>query len=334
MVAGSAEYARETTPRRDEDIFTRLNFQFQRDANRHTSGVRDSRLVSTTEAECLEALQRAADILGESPTKAQYENLGLTPAAATILRVVGGWNAAKERAGLQTNPSTGSRLQPMPDEVVLPEGETWAEFTQDQRWHYRNVDWNTERTLERRDRMRSWLYELKRDCGGCSNCAEQDPACLDFHHVDAEEKTMAINEMVTFGYGREKILEELEHCVVLCANCHARVHYSHDIGSGIGDTFSEPFRNRPQGRPYIRQWSWQYQEREGCRDCTETDPRCLQFHHPEEGAKSDGVGALISDGEPFEVVRAEVETSAVLCANCHRKVHYEVPAHVGESDTV
>jgi hypothetical protein len=42
-----------------------------------------------SEAECLEALQEAADVLGESPTKQQYEELGLTPAASTILRVIG-----------------------------------------------------------------------------------------------------------------------------------------------------------------------------------------------------------------------------------------------------
>ncbi len=44
----------------------------------------------TTEDECLEALLEAADRLGESPTKAQYEELGLTPASATIIRTCGG----------------------------------------------------------------------------------------------------------------------------------------------------------------------------------------------------------------------------------------------------
>jgi hypothetical protein len=43
----------------------------------------------TTEHECLRSLREAADILNESPTKAQYEHLKLTPAASTILRVVG-----------------------------------------------------------------------------------------------------------------------------------------------------------------------------------------------------------------------------------------------------
>ncbi|OIB55550.1 hypothetical protein BBD46_04405 [Natrialba sp. SSL1] len=73
----------------------------------------------TTEAACLEALKRAAEEFGESPTKAQYEELGLTPAFATIIRTCGGWNDAKERAGLETSYSRGSRGNPKPDEIEL-----------------------------------------------------------------------------------------------------------------------------------------------------------------------------------------------------------------------
>ena len=58
--------------------------------------------VTTTEAECIEALREAADRLEESPTKETYEELGLQPAASTILRVMGSWNEAKEAAGLET----------------------------------------------------------------------------------------------------------------------------------------------------------------------------------------------------------------------------------------
>ncbi len=49
-----------------------------------------------SEEECLDALREARATLGESPTKKQYEELGLRPASATILRQVGGWNKAKK----------------------------------------------------------------------------------------------------------------------------------------------------------------------------------------------------------------------------------------------
>jgi hypothetical protein len=180
--------------------------------------------MPTTEAECLDALREAAERLGESPTKAAYEDLGLTPASATIIRVVGGWNDAKEKAGLETAPSTGSRTKPKPDDVTLSDGMVWEELSVDQRWHYRNVEWNTERTLGRRARLRSWANDRKRK-RGCQSCGETDPACLDFHHPDEESKEMAVTDLITYGHGRKRLREEMAKCDVLCANCHRKEQF-------------------------------------------------------------------------------------------------------------
>ncbi|WP_175507073.1 hypothetical protein [Halostagnicola kamekurae] len=43
----------------------------------------------TTVEDCIAALEQAADRLEESPSKAQYESLGLTPASETIIRTMG-----------------------------------------------------------------------------------------------------------------------------------------------------------------------------------------------------------------------------------------------------
>lgn len=160
--------------------------------------------MPTTETECLDALREAAGRLGESPTKAQYGDLGLTPASATILRQIGGWNEAKERAGPETNTSRGSRVAPKPDDVDLPDGLIWEKLSVDQRWHYRNRGWNTERTLRRRAKLRRWVNETKsRD--GYKQCGIEDPACLEYHHPDEVEKEMDVGTMVTHGYGREAL---------------------------------------------------------------------------------------------------------------------------------
>ena len=84
-----------------------------------------------TERECIEALQKAARRLGESPTKSEYEALGLRPSSATIIRQLGGWNVAKEAAGLETHPSTGSRVGDKPDDIALSEGVSWDELSVD-----------------------------------------------------------------------------------------------------------------------------------------------------------------------------------------------------------
>ena len=195
-----------------------------------------ARIGVTTERECLYALGEAADRLGESPSKAQYERLDVTPSSSTILRILGGWNEAKERAGLETASSRGSRLAPKPAGVDLPDGVEWADLSADQRWHYRNVERNTERSLRRRDRHRMWANRLQRQRGGCSRCKETDPACLDFHHVETDEKVMSVAKMISYGYGKDSLKREIEKCTVLCANCHRKEHYQLPGGGSRGDS--------------------------------------------------------------------------------------------------
>ncbi|WP_256295968.1 homing endonuclease associated repeat-containing protein [Haloarchaeobius salinus] len=178
----------------------------------------------TTESACIEALQTAAQRLDESPTKAAYEDLGLRPASATIIRTMGGWNDAKEAAGLETNPSSGTRVGPKPDDLPADVDDAWASLSVDQRWHYRNSVHNRNRTLTRRARLRSWVNELKADAG-CRRCGETETACLDYHHRDGVDKEMNVSQMVTNGYGMDELQAEIAKCDVLCANCHRKEHF-------------------------------------------------------------------------------------------------------------
>lgn len=257
--------------------------------------------------ECIEALREAAGILGKSPTKAEYEELGLQPASGTLIRVLGGWNEAKRRAGLETNPSHGPRVEPKPEHVELPPGLDWECLSVDQRWHYRNTGWNTERTLRRRARLRAWVSEQKQRAG-CRECDTSNPAVLEFHHIDPAEKKMAIVDMVTYGYGREKLETEIEKCAVLCANCHRKEH-----GRRWDDAETR------------RGWYHQYKHKHGCSTCGETDPRSLVFHHTSADRKRMTVAQMITDCYPVQEIKAEIENCELLCANCHRKEHFEPP---------
>lgn len=270
--------------------------------------------VVTDEDECVRVLRGAAEVLGESPTKAQYESLGLRPSSATIIRRFGSWNEAKEQAGLDRYPSRGPRVGPKPDDVELPVGASWTELSVDQRWHYRNVDWNAERTSKRRAELRAWINDYKR-ARGCKRCGLDDPSCLDLHHVDQDEKEMAVGTMVTYGYGKEKLRSELSKCEVLCANCHRKEHYEPPTSPGFHS-------RRGHGRKLIHRYK---RASNGCTRCGETDPDCLEFHHV-TGEKQSTVARLVSDGRPMEDVRAEIEKCVLVCVNCHRREHYRVPS--------
>lgn len=65
------------------------------------------------------------------------------------------------------------------------------------------------------------FYEYKKTLK-CSNCPENHPACLDFHHLDPNEKEFLITKLI---HSKKKLKEELKKCIVLCANCHRKFHF-------------------------------------------------------------------------------------------------------------
>jgi predicted HNH restriction endonuclease len=59
---------------------------------------------------------------------------------------------------------------------------------------------------------------------GCSVCGETATCCLVAHHLEPEDKSFTIANVLNSGYSKKRLLEELIKCVCLCANCHAKVH--------------------------------------------------------------------------------------------------------------
>lgn len=59
---------------------------------------------------CVKSIQACADELGKSPTLDDYERWRSTrhPADNAIYNQFGSWNAAKEAAGLTTEPENGA----------------------------------------------------------------------------------------------------------------------------------------------------------------------------------------------------------------------------------
>ena len=64
----------------------------------------------------------------------------------------------------------------------------------------------------------------EKQCGGCIICGEQEPCTLDFHHLDMSTKESGISHIVNSNRSMAVLQKELEKCVVLCANCHRKVH--------------------------------------------------------------------------------------------------------------
>jgi hypothetical protein len=58
----------------------------------------------------------------------------------------------------------------------------------------------------------------------------------------------------------------------------------------------------------------------GCNRCDATDPRCLDFHHPD--GKAAGIARMVADTQPRDAIRRELDRCELLCANCQRREHH------------
>jgi hypothetical protein len=77
--------------------------------------------------------------------------------------------------------------------------------------------------LARLHELSAWLAEIKSSLR-CRDCGMDHPACLVFHHTDPTTKDLAVAEAIRRGFSRARILNEISKCVVICANCHLKLH--------------------------------------------------------------------------------------------------------------
>ena len=81
--------------------------------------------------------------------------------------------------------------------------------------------------IERRKKQREWFNGLK-EGKKCEICGESRLPCLEYHHVDPNTKEFPIS--YAFGQitgNKERILNEIKKCIILCANCH-RIEHSNE----------------------------------------------------------------------------------------------------------
>lgn len=79
--------------------------------------------------------------------------------------------------------------------------------------------------ITNRETIKEWFKEYKSSLS-CARRGFSHPAALQFHHLSSENKEFEVSRMAGTGFGIKSILEEIEKCEVLCANCHAIEHYN------------------------------------------------------------------------------------------------------------
>lgn len=122
-----------------------------------------------------------------------------------------------------------------------------------------------------------------------------------------------------------------------------------DFDSGdVGSTPASPskFNRKLYMREYQKQWykknsqktiqrtneyrkqikKWFNEEilaKSSCVKCGENHPGCLDFHHRDPALKENEVTLMVNQKRTKDAILKEMAKCDILCANCHRKLHYE-----------
>lgn len=73
----------------------------------------------------------------------------------------------------------------------------------------------------------------------------------------------------------------------------------------------------------IREWFRSFKMNLACSNCNESHISCLDFHHVDGSKKEKGVSEAVLHGWSILRIEEEISKCIILCANCHRKHHYE-----------
>lgn len=77
-------------------------------------------------------------------------------------------------------------------------------------------------TLQRQRRLKNQCIEYKG--GKCERCGiTGHPAIFDFHHKDPTQKDFILSRVRSLKFSTMH-MEELDKCLLLCANCHRIEH--------------------------------------------------------------------------------------------------------------
>ena len=81
-----------------------------------------------------------------------------------------------------------------------------------------------ESSRKRMIRNREFLknYKTGKQCEMCGY--DKYPEILVFHHKNKSEKSKGINVLMKTLTNTDTIKQEIEKCMLLCANCHSEIH--------------------------------------------------------------------------------------------------------------
>lgn len=95
-------------------------------------------------------------------------------------------------------------------------------------WRTKNKDYVNEQ--QRNTKRERKLKAIEHFGGKCYDCKQTfHSAVYEFHHINPKEKDRDPSKLFLLRW--ERIIKELEKCVLLCANCHRIRHHIYEAAA-------------------------------------------------------------------------------------------------------
>ena len=91
---------------------------------------------------------------------------------------------------------------------------------EDKKYSLSYIAGRKERNKKRADAATAFFQQVKST--GCVKCPEREVVALDLHHIDPSKKEFTFSAYRNASM--EKLKTEVQKCVVLCSNCHRKLH--------------------------------------------------------------------------------------------------------------
>lgn len=104
-------------------------------------------------------------------------------------------------------------------------------------WYQRNREKVIAKSAAKRRRNYMWLCSQKdKPCADCG--VEYHPFVMEFHHRDPSTKLDTVGNLIQKA-SRQRVIDEIEKCDLLCANCHrVRTYWEEGFDSLLTDSLA------------------------------------------------------------------------------------------------
>ena len=122
-------------------------------------------------------------------------------------------------------------------------------------------------------------------------------------------------ELSEFSKNKTK-KDGLSYTCTECAKEHCKNHYENNKELIKARASARKKRIQIEARKLVSEC-----KQGGCIVCGESEECCLDFHHIDPTTKKLSVAEAQSQGYNVETIKKEIDKCAVVCSNCHRKIH-------------